>query len=113
LATCKVLPLVNTCGGSPSWSTGQARHPLHRTSDSSSWFWRECSDRSPLSRHHNVSPAPILQANDYKGPRALSPGQKLIIPRPTTAAGAPASEMAFRNDPYLDSALELKTYDIG
>jgi len=43
----------------------------------------------------------------------LSPGQKLIIPRPTTAAGAPASEMAFRNDPYLDSALELKTYDIG
>jgi murein DD-endopeptidase MepM/ murein hydrolase activator NlpD len=45
-----------------------------------------------LSRHYNVSPAAILQANGYKGPRALSPGQQLIIPRPTTAAVAPASK---------------------
>ena len=45
-----------------------------------------------LSRHYNVSPAAILQANGYKGPRALSPGQQLIIPRPTTAAAAPASK---------------------
>src|SRR5439155_23105632 len=27
-----------------------------------------------LSRRYNVSPAAILQANGYKGPRALSPG---------------------------------------
>ena len=45
-----------------------------------------------LSRHYNVSPAAILQANGYKGPRALSPGQQLIIPRPTTAAAAPVSK---------------------
>ena len=45
-----------------------------------------------LSRRYNVSPAAILQANGYKGPRALSPGQQLIIPRPTTAATAPASK---------------------
>src|SRR6476620_5997774 len=45
-----------------------------------------------LSRHYNVSPAAILQAYGYKGPRALSPGQQLIIPRPTTAAAAPASK---------------------
>ena len=45
-----------------------------------------------LSRHYNVSPAAILQANGYKGPRALSPGQQLIIPRPTTAAATPASK---------------------
>ena len=45
-----------------------------------------------LSRHYKVSPAAILQANGYKGPRALSPGQQLIIPRPTTAAAAPASK---------------------
>ena len=44
-----------------------------------------------LSRRYNVSPAAILQANGYKGPRPLSPGQQLIIPRPTTAAAAPAS----------------------
>jgi murein DD-endopeptidase MepM/ murein hydrolase activator NlpD len=43
-----------------------------------------------LSRRYNVSSAAILQANGYKGPRALSPGQQLIIPRPTAAAAAPA-----------------------
>jgi murein DD-endopeptidase MepM/ murein hydrolase activator NlpD len=43
-----------------------------------------------LSRRYNVSSAAILQANGYKGPRALSPGQQLIIPR-QTAAAAPAA----------------------
>ena len=44
-----------------------------------------------LARRYNVSTAEILQANGYKGPRALSPGQQLIIPRPTaTAVAAPA-----------------------
>src|SRR5258708_7797776 len=42
-----------------------------------------------LSRRYKVSPAAILQANGYKGPRALSPGQQLIIPRSTAAAAAP------------------------
>ncbi len=44
-----------------------------------------------LARRYNVSPAAILQANGYKGPRALSPGQQLIIPHPAAAvAAAPA-----------------------
>jgi murein DD-endopeptidase MepM/ murein hydrolase activator NlpD len=44
-----------------------------------------------LARRYNVSPAAILQANGYKGPRTLSPGQQLIIPHPVaTAAAAPA-----------------------
>src|SRR6266852_4302041 len=43
-----------------------------------------------LSRRYNVSPAAILQANGYKGPRTLSPGQQLIIPRPTAVVAAPA-----------------------
>ena len=44
-----------------------------------------------LARRYNVSTAEILRANGYKGPRALSPGQQLIIPRPTaTVAAAPA-----------------------
>ncbi len=38
-----------------------------------------------LARRYNVSPAAILQANGYRGPRALSPGQQLIIPRQTAA----------------------------
>jgi len=45
-----------------------------------------------LSRRYNVSPAAILQANGYKGPRALSPGQQLIMPRPTATAAVPASK---------------------
>lgn len=34
-----------------------------------------------LAKRYNVSAAAILQANGYRGPRALSPGQSLIIPR--------------------------------
>ena len=44
-----------------------------------------------LAKRYNVSAAAILQANGYKGPRVLSPGQQLIIPRQTAvAAAAPA-----------------------
>jgi murein DD-endopeptidase MepM/ murein hydrolase activator NlpD len=42
-----------------------------------------------LARRYNVSAAAILQANGYRGPRALSPGQQLVIPRQSVAA-APA-----------------------
>jgi murein DD-endopeptidase MepM/ murein hydrolase activator NlpD len=43
-----------------------------------------------LAHRYNVSPAAILQANGYKGPRTLSPGQQLIIPRQAAVAAAPA-----------------------
>ena len=44
-----------------------------------------------LARRYNTTPAAILQANGYKGPRVLSPGQQLIIPRASsTIAAAPA-----------------------
>ncbi|MDA9422162.1 MULTISPECIES: peptidoglycan DD-metalloendopeptidase family protein [Bradyrhizobium] len=42
-----------------------------------------------LAKRYHVTPQAILAANGYKGPRALSPGQQLIIPHPATAA-APA-----------------------
>ena len=44
-----------------------------------------------LAKRHNVSAAAILQANGYKGPRVLSPGQQLIIPKQTAVAGAAPS----------------------
>ena len=44
-----------------------------------------------LAKRYNVSSAAILQANGYKGPRTLSPGQQLIIPRQTAAVAAPAA----------------------
>jgi murein DD-endopeptidase MepM/ murein hydrolase activator NlpD len=43
-----------------------------------------------LSHRYNVSSAAIMQANGYKGPRTLSPGQQLIIPRQTASVAAPA-----------------------
>ena len=48
-----------------------------------------------LSKRYNVSTAAILHANGYKGPRTLSPGQSLIIPKQTAvAAPAPAAAPA-------------------
>jgi murein DD-endopeptidase MepM/ murein hydrolase activator NlpD len=47
-----------------------------------------------LAHRYKVSPAAILQANGYKGPRALSPGQQLIIPRHTAAVAAAAPALA-------------------
>src|SRR3954454_18492887 len=46
-----------------------------------------------LAKRYHVAPQAIMAANGYKGPRALSPGQQLIIPHPATAA-APAPLMA-------------------
>lgn len=46
-----------------------------------------------LAKRYHVTPQAILAANGYKGPRALSPGQQLIIPSPATAV-APAPAMA-------------------
>jgi murein DD-endopeptidase MepM/ murein hydrolase activator NlpD len=47
-----------------------------------------------LARRYNVSSAAILQANGYKGPRALSPGQQLIIPHQTAGVAALAPALA-------------------
>jgi len=45
-----------------------------------------------LAHRYHVTPAAILAANGYKGPRTLSPGQQLIIPHSgSVAAVAPAS----------------------
>lgn len=43
-----------------------------------------------LARRYNVSSAEIMRANGYRGPRALSPGQSLIIPKRASHAEAPA-----------------------
>jgi murein DD-endopeptidase MepM/ murein hydrolase activator NlpD len=43
-----------------------------------------------LAQRYHTSPAAILAANGYKGPRTLSPGQQLMIPRASAVAAAPA-----------------------
>ena len=50
-----------------------------------STFWRSAT---------TFRAAAILQANGYKGPRALSPGQQLIIPRQTAGRCARADARA-------------------
>jgi murein DD-endopeptidase MepM/ murein hydrolase activator NlpD len=47
-----------------------------------------------LAKRYHVTPQAIMAANGYKGPRALSPGQQLIIPHPGATAAAPAPVMA-------------------
>jgi murein DD-endopeptidase MepM/ murein hydrolase activator NlpD len=47
-----------------------------------------------LAKRYHVSTAEILRANGYKGPRALSPGQQLIIPSTTAMAAVPAPAIA-------------------
>jgi murein DD-endopeptidase MepM/ murein hydrolase activator NlpD len=47
-----------------------------------------------LAHRYHVTPAAILAANGYKGPRTLSPGQSLIIPHPAPAAAAPVAAAA-------------------
>jgi murein DD-endopeptidase MepM/ murein hydrolase activator NlpD len=44
-----------------------------------------------LARRYNVSVADIVRANNYRGPRALSPGQSLIIPKRAVQAQAAAA----------------------
>jgi murein DD-endopeptidase MepM/ murein hydrolase activator NlpD len=49
-----------------------------------------------LAQRYHVTPAAILAANGYKGPRTLSPGQQLIIPNANTAAAPVAAAPATR-----------------
>jgi murein DD-endopeptidase MepM/ murein hydrolase activator NlpD len=44
-----------------------------------------------LSQRYGVTTAEILKVNGYKGPRALQPGQQLIIPPRAVAAAAPVA----------------------
>ena len=57
-----------------------------------------------LAKRYNVSAAAILQANGYKGPRVLSPGQQLIIPRQTAVAAAAPSLAPAASKPVAAAA---------
>jgi murein DD-endopeptidase MepM/ murein hydrolase activator NlpD len=54
-----------------------------------------------LARRYHVSTAAILQANGYRGPRALSPGQQLIIPRPAVTAVVAAPPAASASSVHI------------
>src|SRR5580692_8987653 len=74
-------PQLETTGSVPPHSVAATHAPVQGTT-----IIVGTSDTlETLSRRYNVSAAAILQANGYKGPRVLSPGQQLIIPRQGTA----------------------------
>ena len=67
-----------------------------------------------LARRYKVTPAAILQANGYKGPRALSPGQQLIIPHPAAVVATPApAEPATRSAPAVNAAPSVHVVNRG
>jgi murein DD-endopeptidase MepM/ murein hydrolase activator NlpD len=57
-----------------------------------------------LAQRYRVTPAAILAANGYKGPRVLSPGQQLIIPHGTATAAAPAPAAPLASKPATIAA---------
>ncbi|HEU0084317.1 MAG TPA: LysM peptidoglycan-binding domain-containing M23 family metallopeptidase [Bradyrhizobium sp.] len=77
---------IETTGSVPrsvaakGWSQGGGTTIIVGTSDT----------MDGLSKRYGVTTAEILKANGYKGPRALQPGQQLVIPARAVAA-APAA----------------------
>jgi len=87
-------PQLETTGTVPPKSVA-ARNPAAQTSGhgGTTIIVGTSDTLEILAKRYNVSTAAILHANGYKGPRALSPGQQLIIPR-QTAAATPAPAVA-------------------
>jgi murein DD-endopeptidase MepM/ murein hydrolase activator NlpD len=84
-----VRPQLETTASVPPRSVAATRAPNH--AGTTTIIVGTSDTLEVLARRYNVSPAAILAANGYKGPRVLSPGQQLIIPHPaTTMAAAPA-----------------------
>src|SRR5581483_10509007 len=78
-----VRPRLETTGSVPPRSVAAAPRPAHikiivGTSDT----------LEVLAHRYHVTPAAILAANGYKGPRTLSPGQSLLIPQPAAVGVA-------------------------
>jgi murein DD-endopeptidase MepM/ murein hydrolase activator NlpD len=64
-----------------------------------------------LAQRYHVTPAAILAANGYKGPRALSPGQQLIIPNASMAAAPVAAAPATK--PVASAAASVHVVNHG
>jgi murein DD-endopeptidase MepM/ murein hydrolase activator NlpD len=64
-----------------------------------------------LAQRYHVTPAAILAANGYKGPRTLSPGQQLIIPNAGVATAPVAAAPATR--PVASAATSVHVVNHG
>src|SRR5947209_10196621 len=80
-------PQLETTASVPPLSIAAAHVPNH----GSTIIVGTSDTLEVLARRYNVTPAAILAANGYKGPRVLSPGQQLIIPHAAATAAAPVA----------------------
>jgi murein DD-endopeptidase MepM/ murein hydrolase activator NlpD len=87
------LETTGTVGPKSVAATHNAPAPAHTHGGGTTIIVGTSDTLEILARRYNVSSADILKANGYKGPRALSPGQQLIIP-PRQTAAAPAPDVA-------------------
>src|SRR5262245_38539297 len=69
-------PAIETTGTVPPRSVAAARPAAH---GGTTIIVGTSDTLDILAKRYNVSAAAILQANGYKGPRTLSPGQQLVI----------------------------------
>jgi murein DD-endopeptidase MepM/ murein hydrolase activator NlpD len=89
-STPPAQPHLETTASVPLRSVAAAR-PEHAPEHHTTIIVGTSDTLEILAQRYHVTPAAILAANNYKGPRTLSPGQSLVIPHPTaTAATAPA-----------------------
>jgi murein DD-endopeptidase MepM/ murein hydrolase activator NlpD len=82
-------PQLETTASVPPRSVAAAHVPTHTAT--TTIIVGTSDTLEVLARRYNVTPAAILAANGYKGPRTLSPGQQLIIPHAAATLAAPAT----------------------
>jgi len=87
--TVPTQPRLETTASVPSRSVAAAR-PEHAPAHNTTIIVGTSDTLEILAQRYHVTPAAILAANGYKGPRRLSPGQSLVIPPHPTAAVAAA-----------------------
>jgi murein DD-endopeptidase MepM/ murein hydrolase activator NlpD len=96
---------IETTATVPPRSVAAARPPAPPSAHNGSTIIVGTSDTlDGLAKRYNVSPAAILQANGYKGPRVLSPGQQLIIPKHTAVAATAPSLAPAASKPVAAAA---------
>jgi murein DD-endopeptidase MepM/ murein hydrolase activator NlpD len=95
-------PQLETTASVPPRSVAATRAPSH--GGTTTIIVGTSDTLEVLARRYNVTPAAILAANGYKGPRTLSPGQQLIIPHPGTATAAAPVTVAPASKPAAVAA---------
>ena len=89
-STPPVRPHLETTASVPPRSVAAAHPAIHTTAATTTIIVGTSDTLEILAQRYHVTPAAILAANGYKGPRTLSPGQALVIPHATSTAAAPA-----------------------